>query len=148
MTIKMTHADQTTYPKFAKYVKESISKVADVDAIVQAFQKYGQIDRATLRRALKWNELPNINIALDPDNFGFFDESDPDAINIDSETVQKFEDGHGVTKTGYNKKIYLVGATLLHELIHWADYRDKKDFSDTKEAGKEFEKAVYGKVLG
>jgi len=147
--MKLKSTDRTRYPKFAKYVKESMPKVADVESIVKAFQKFGQIDRTTLRRALKWEELPNINIAPDPDNYGSFNgEIDPDTINLDSETVQKFEDGHGITKTAFGKDIYLIGAKLLHELVHWADHRDGIDYTDDGgEEGALFEKAVYGKVL-
>ena len=144
--MKITHADQVTYPKFTKYVKESIIKVAEVQSIVNAFQKYGQIDRATLKRALKWNEGPNIHIAPDPDNYGTFNgEVDPDTINLDSDTVKEFEDGHGLRKTKWGKDVYLIGAKLLHELIHWADFRDGIDFPD--EEGEQFEKDVYGKVI-
>lgn len=140
---------ETTYPKFTKYLKQSMPTVADVPSIVAAFQKFGQIDRTTLKRALKWGELPVINIEPDPDNYGSFNgDVDPELINLDADTVKLFEDGHGVTKTAFNRDIYLIGAKLLHELVHWADFRDGIDYTDDGgEEGELFEKAVYGKVL-
>jgi hypothetical protein len=48
----MARPDQTTFPKFTKYVRFSLPTVVDVRSIVAAFAKYGQIDRATLKRAL------------------------------------------------------------------------------------------------
>ena len=58
----MKNADQVRYRKFAYYVKVNLPQVADVPAIVQAFQKYGQINRTTLKRALKWGQGPEIKI--------------------------------------------------------------------------------------
>jgi Metallopeptidase toxin 3 len=60
--MKMKHEDQVTYRKFTKYVRYSLPTVVDVKSIVSAFQTYGQIDRATLKRALSWGEEPHITI--------------------------------------------------------------------------------------
>ena len=62
--MKMTNADQTQYPKFTQYVRYALPKVVDVKSIVAAFQKYGQIDRTTLKRALKWGNEPHITCLL------------------------------------------------------------------------------------
>jgi len=55
------------------------------------------------------------------------------------------EDGHGLRKTKWNKNVFLVGVTLLHELVHWADNLDGIDFPD--EEGEQFETDVYGMVI-
>jgi hypothetical protein len=39
----------------------------------------------------------------------------------------------------------LVESTLLHEMVHWGDWKDGVDQPD--EEGKEFEKAAYGKDI-
>jgi Metallopeptidase toxin 3 len=148
--MKMKPEDITRFPKFAKYMKNSMPAVADVPSIRAAFQKYGQIDRATLQRALKWGELPNINIAPDPDNYGTFNgDVDPEMINLDSAMIQSFEDGHGVVLNRWGRGVFLAGAKFLHELIHWADFRDGVDFDGGTEGeeGDEFEKDCYGRVL-
>ena len=144
--MRMTHQDQVKYPKFTKYVRYALPQVVSNKSIVAAFQKYGQIDRATLKRALEWGNEPHITIKPLVGALGEFNASvDSNEINIDDAVVQEFEDGHGLRKTKYNKKVYLVGVTLLHELVHWADNIDGIDFPD--EEGEQFEKDVYGQVI-
>ncbi len=117
-------------------------------SIVAAFAKYGQIDRTTLKRALTWGNKPSIVIkSLKADDaIGLFNaDVDPDVINIDTDIVKEFEDGHGLRKTKWHKDVYLVGVTLLHELTHWADNLDGIDFPD--EEGEQFEQDIYGMVI-
>jgi hypothetical protein len=142
----MSKSDQTTYPKFARYVRYSLPEVANVRPIVAAFAKYGQIDRVTLKRALSWGSKPRIVIKSLSGAIGLFEAGvDPDVINIHTRIVKEFEDGHGLRKTKWNRDVYLVGVTLLHELVHWADNLDGTDFPD--EEGEQFEKDVYGMVI-
>jgi Metallopeptidase toxin 3 len=142
----MDKSDVTTFPKFAKYVRYSLPTVVDVKSIVAGFAKYGQIDRATLKKALTWGNEPHIVIKPLVDAIGEFDASvDPNIINIETRIVQEFEDGHGLRKNKWGKGVYLVGVTLLHELIHWADNLDGIDFPD--EEGEQFERDVYGMVI-
>jgi len=142
----MIKADQVTFPKFTKYVRYSLPTVVDVKPIVAAFAKYGQIDRATMKRALTWGNKPHITIKELVGAVGEFDATvDPDEINIHTKIVKEFEDGHGLRKTKFGKNVYLVGVTLLHELVHWADNLDGIDFPD--EEGEQFEKDVYGQVI-
>jgi len=144
--MKMTNQDQVTYPKFTQYVRYALPKVVDDKYIVAAFQKYGQIDRATLKRALEWGNEPRITITALVGAVGLFNGAvDANEINIHDGIVQEFEGGHGLRKTKYNKKVYLVGVTLLHELVHWADNIDGTDFPD--EEGEMFEKDVYGQII-
>lgn len=142
----MTRADQTSFPKFTRYVRYSLPAVVDVKSIVAAFAKYGQIDRATLKRALTWGNEPHITIREFPGAIGLFNGSvDADEINIHTRIVRSFEDGHGLRRNKWGAGVYLVGVTLLHELTHWADNRDGIDFPD--EEGEQFEKDVYGMVI-
>ncbi|WP_162501354.1 hypothetical protein [Methylobacterium crusticola] len=142
----MSRSDQTRFPKFTKYVRYSLPQVVDVKAIVAGFAKYGQIDRATLKRALTWGNEPHIVIKPLSGAIGLFNASvDPNVINIHTRIVQEFEDGHGLRKTKWNKDVFLVGVTLLHELVHWADNLDGIDFPD--EEGEQFETDVYGMVI-
>lgn len=142
----MDKIDQTCFPKFTRYVRYSLPTVVDVKSIVAAFAKYGQINRTTLKRALAWGNKPYLVIREIDDAIGLFDASvDPDVINIHTRIVKEFEDGHGFRKTKWNKDVYLVGVTLLHELVHWADNLDGIDFPD--EEGEQFEQDVYGMVI-
>jgi len=142
----MEDVDVVRYPKFAKYVRYSLPTVVEVPSIVRAFSKYGQINRATLKRALTWGNEPHITIKSLVDAIGEFNGSvDANMINIETRIVQEFENGHGFRKNKWGKNVYLVGVTLLHELVHWADNIDGIDFPD--EEGEQFEKDVYGMVI-
>lgn len=141
----MSRADQTRYPKFTKYVRYSMPTVINVKSIVAGFAKYGQIDRATLKRALAWGNQPTIVIKPLVDADGMFNGSvDPDVINLNTSVVEEFENGHGVRKNKWGK-VYLVGVVILHEMIHWADHRDGVDFPG--EEGEQFEQEVYGTII-
>lgn len=142
----MSKADQVEFPKFKQYVRYALPKVVDVKSIVAAFAKYGQIDRATLKRALAWGSQPTIVIREFSGAIGLFNgATEPNVINIHTRIVREFEDGRGLRKTKWNKDVYLVGVTLLHELVHWADNLDGIDFPD--EEGEQFESDVYGMVI-
>jgi hypothetical protein len=144
--MKMKHADITRYPKFAYYLKKNIPEIINVKAIVEAMQEIGQLNKATLKRAVQWESGPDINIT--PLN-GAFGEFTPDIgsneIRIDKSIVEDFEAGRGIRKTKSGKSVYLVGVTLLHELIHWGD--DKDGIDRPGEEGEEFERRIYGKVI-
>ena len=149
--MKMHWYDQVLYNPLKLYVKDSLPAVAKSQSVRDAFQKYGQIDRATLERALKWDELPWLNI-VDLGFFrnGMFDDDVPDEINIDLKLVKSFLLGRDLVKAKFGK-VHLVGVTILHELIHWADARDGLDWTNhgfPEEEGDRFEEDVYGKVLG
>jgi hypothetical protein len=149
--MRMFFLDQVLFPDFKKYVRDSLPKVADVKSIIQAFQKFGQIDRTTLQRALKWGENPEILVVhelKDKDGnrvLGLFRPGEPNVIRVDLDLVKEFEAGRGISHTKSGKPVYLVGVTLLHELIHWADNLDGTDFPG--EEGEQFERAVYGHVV-
>ena len=72
-------------------------------------------------------------------------------IQIDEDLVKDFEAGKGIVKNAAGKQVYLVGATLLHELTHWADAQDGVDHpvpgDPSNEEGNAYEKGVYGKIL-
>ena len=148
----MDNSDKSRYPKFAQYVRCALPEVVNVRPIVRAFQKYGQIDRATLKRALAWDAQPRIEITDLEDAFGEFNGSiDANLIKIDTTVVEDFEAGRGIRKTRSGHPVYLAGVTLLHELVHWADNIDGIDFDGSdggsQEEGDRFEIDVYGGIV-
>ena len=139
--------DRVLYPSFYKYVRYSLPDVAKVESIRRAFMKYGQLDHAGLKRALKWNEKPTIDVTSLTGAYGeFTPDTGSNVIKIDVDLVKKFEAGTDWVLNKGGSKVHLSGATILHELVHWADDQDGKDYKG--EEGELFEKAVYGKVLG
>jgi Metallopeptidase toxin 3 len=143
--MRMNLADTRTYPKFAYYVRVNIPQVIHVPAIVSAFRRIGGIDRPTLRQALIWGSGPSIRITpLVGANGEFTPNIGSQEIRIDRGIVQEFEAGRGVQMARAGR-VYLVGTTLLHELIHWADDQDGIDRAG--EEGVEFEVAMYGRDI-
>lgn len=144
--MKMSFIEQLIYPKFNRYLRDSLPAVAEVGAIKRAFQRYGQLDHAALKRALKWGEEPTVNVADLVDAYGEFTPTPgSNEIRIDRKLVRRFEAGTDKVQTKSGHDVHLAGATILHEMIHWADNLDGVDHPD--EEGEEFEKSVYGKVL-
>lgn len=144
--MKMTNSDIVVYPKFAYYVKVNIPEIIHVKSIARAMQEIGQIDGATLKRAVKWGEGPDIKITPLDDAYGeFTPDIGSNEIRIDESIVDDFEAGRGVRRTSSGKPVYLVGVTLLHELVHWGD--DKDGVDRPGEEGEEFERKVYGTVI-
>ena len=147
--MRMRLLDRVNYPKFTKYVKNDLPTVADVPVIVKALERFGQIDRPTLQRALVWDEGPDIKVVYEDDIPGygqFTPGEESNEIRIRRDVVQEFENGRGLYPTKSGRLVYLAGVTLLHELVHWADDRD--GIQTSGEEGKRFEIAVYGKVIG
>jgi hypothetical protein len=144
--MKMTNADVTRYRKFAYYVKNNIPEIIHVKSIVRAMQTIGQIDRASLQRAVKWGQGPDIKITSLAGAYGEFSPNiGSNEIRIDKGLVEDFEAGRGARRTSSGKNVYLVGVTLLHELVHWGD--DKDGIDRPGEEGEEFERKVYGTVI-
>ena len=48
-------------------------------------------------------------------------------------------------KNAKGKIVYVVGATLLHELCHWGN--NQAGVAEASEMGLAFEKATYGKTI-
>ncbi len=143
--MKMNANDIKAYPKFADYVKNSIPKVMNVPSIVFAMHKVGQLNRVKLKMALAWNNGPIIKITPLLPGYGQFTPNiKSNEIRIKTAIVKDFESGKGkrIARAG---NVYLVGVTLLHELVHWGDDQDGVDRPG--EEGSEFERLVYGSVI-
>jgi Metallopeptidase toxin 3 len=107
--------------------------------------KIGQLNKAKLAAALKWGHGPSVKITTLVGAIGEFTPFiGSNEIRIETKIVKDFEKGKGVrvAKAG---NVFLVGVTLLHELVHWGDDQDGID--RLGEEGAEFETLVYGKVI-
>lgn len=154
--MRLTAGTIGAYPRFTYYIKVDMPKIANVHAIVSSIKKLsGKTSQATIRTALQYGSDPLIEVvpnlmcagvkAYGCYTFG------TNVIRIDKQLVSDFESGKGIVKTTRGKSVYLVGATLLHELTHWADSQDGVDDpvpgDPTNEEGNAYEKGVYGKIL-
>jgi len=155
--MKLDAATIKKYPKLNYYLRVNMPDVAEVKAIVSQIKKLsGKTSRATIKNALKWGTKPTIklvpNLICDGDKaYGCYSWGS-NTLQIDEQLVKDFEAGKGVVKNAAGKRVYLLGATLLHELTHWSDaqaggYDDPVPGDPLNEEGNAFEKGVYGKVL-
>ena len=142
--MRMTATDIKAYPKLTYYVKTDVPKLLMVPAIVSALNSIGQINKTKLMLALSWGAGPQITVKNLSRAYGEFTPNvGSNEIRIDLSLVREFEMGKGrrVVRAG---NIYLVGVTLLHELVHWGDDQDGIDRPG--EEGEEFERRVYGSI--
>ncbi len=142
--MKLTKAQQTTYPKLAYYLKNDMPKIMQVPAIVSAFKKIGGINKQKLRSALQWNQGPSLNISAMNVCGSFRPGISSHTLNISKTVVEEFEAGRGI-RQARGGRVYAVGVTILHELMHWAD--DQNGNVRPDEEGNTFEKLVYGSVI-
>ena len=143
--MRVTAADQKRYPRFAAYVRVDMKNAAAVPAIARAMNRIAHLDQARLTTALSWGTAPTIRITPLVAAYGYFTPGvHSNEIWIDAKTVQAFEAGRGrrAVRAG---RVYLVGVTLLHELVHWGDDQDGVDRPG--EEGEELERLLYGRVV-
>ncbi len=150
--MRMADADIRRFPRFAYYVRVNIPEVITVPSIVAAMGSIGQLSRSDFQAALRWRHGPSILltpglICTGVASYGCFRNASPNQVELKEEWVQQFEDGHGTTTTPNGNRIFLIGVKLLHELVHWADFRDGVSDGAPGEAGNAFEQRVYGGVV-
>lgn len=143
--MQMLPVDQKKYPKLKYYVSVNLPQIIKVPAVVQAMREIGSLKRVQFLSAIAWGKGPTIKIAPLAGEYGEFTPFiKSNEIRIQTAMVEEFE------KTGSKKAtragtVYLVGVTLMHELVHWGDDQTGKDRPG--EEGEEFEKAVYRAVI-
>ncbi len=143
--MQISASDQTAFPKLKQYVKNEIPKLVQLPIIRAAMFDIGQINHAMLLKVLKFGQGPMLKVTP---LIGAVGEFTPDIgsneIRLDTDMVKEFEAGRGLrnAKAG---RVFLVGVTILHELVHWGDDQDGIDRPG--EEGEEFERRVYGKVI-
>jgi hypothetical protein len=143
--MQMTAADQRAYPKLKYYVKNSLPQVVDVPAIVNAMRKIGQLTKSDLQKAVQWGSGPMLKIVTMSDLGQFSPGIGSSELRLQKAMVEEFEAGNGTRKTAKNRDVFLVGVTILHELVHYGDDQDSIDHPD--EEGEVFERMVYGAVI-
>jgi len=84
-----------------------------------------------------------------PKAYGCFRHAKPANIEIHAGTVTDFEKSnkHHRDKNKSGNFVYVLGATLLHELCHWGNFNNTPRIPELIEMGAEFEKYTYGKII-
>ncbi|MBL4687302.1 MAG: hypothetical protein JKY37_22080 [Nannocystaceae bacterium] len=139
--------DARKYEDLAEYMSRKLPYAYLEKSIAYALEKMGQFDRKRLRNALKWGQQPTVKVRdLKGDRYGeFTPRIGSNEIRISRKRVEEFEAGKGL-RQARNGKVYVIGVTLLHELVHWCDDQDGIEQHPSEE-GLEFEKMVYGSTI-
>jgi len=158
----MSAAVISTYPQFARYVRQRMPEVLHVPLIVRNMRVHGSLSRAELAHALVWGAGPKLIITgLRSSNpganlcggvaaaNGCFRPANSSQIELDAETVSNFENspyGRGSDNTSSGRRVFIVGTTILHELCHWGNFAH--GVAEASEQGVAFEVATYGRNTG
>jgi len=124
------------------WITTNIPKIIHKPKVWKAFLKYSELMPDDAKKSLKKGSNPILGYKVMPRSNGMFSASKfPNKIFLAKSICDKFEKSK---KEAGNKKMHiLLESTILHEMTHWGDWRDKKH--QKIEEGKAFEKAAYGK---
>lgn len=134
-----------TYPKLTDWIYDNLAKVPQKKKVFEAFVKYSEQTSGAMQTMLTTcSPTPVIDFKHMPGSNGQFSGSrDANRVYLALSICEKFEKS---AKDRTDARMHLLlESTLLHELVHWGDWKDGKD--QAKEEGKEFEKAAYGKDI-
>jgi len=154
--MKLSRLDEKSYPQFTRYLKANFPKLIHVPAVVSSVGKYGNLNFPEFTSASRYGTLPEIKITdlyhgqcSVPKAYGCFRNARPAFIEIHAQVVLDFEaaSASGIDKNANGRAVYVVGATLLHELCHWGNFNNMPPVPELKEMGEAFELATYGKVI-
>ncbi|SDL06913.1 Metallopeptidase toxin 3 [Aliiruegeria lutimaris] len=136
---------KTSYPKLSAWIYDNLAKVPKNKKVFDAFVKYTEQKRGDMRAMLTTcSPTPIVDCrAMENANGEFSGGTDPNRVYIDVGICEKFEKSASDAKDP--RMHILLESTLLHEMVHWGDWKDGKD--QEYEEGKEFEKEAYGKDI-
>ena len=141
--MKISASFRTSYPKLASWIDKNLPKVKKKPKVLAAFVKYSELSQAKAILALTPKQSPEIHFRTMPGSNGEFAGSHfPNRVFLAKSICDRFE-----SSASTNPKMHLlVESTLLHEMVHWGDWKDGVD--QVGEEGKKFEKAAYGRDIG
>lgn len=143
--MKLSAAIQKNYPRCTHYIRRVLPQVGQSNTIVGAMKKCAQLSASQFRRALAWGTWPELRVVALGGPYGAFNaSSDPNVIMIAPFVMSRHEAGTDGVRLAKGTVVPILGATILHEMVHWGDAKDKADRAG--EEGEEFERLVYGEV--
>lgn len=133
---------RSSYPKLTVWIETNLSKVKAKPKVWAAFVKYSELNSAKAFLALTPGQDPEIHYDVMPRANGRFSGARfPNRIYLAKSICDKFEKSDF---KNLNMHI-LVESTILHEMVHWGDWKDGID--QAGEEGKMFERAAYGRDI-
>ncbi|NGP87297.1 hypothetical protein [Fodinibius halophilus] len=137
------------YPKLTEYLRNKLPTLKDNETIINAIEKYGDLSVDDIKDDLQWGEGPIIKIKqldkLCGENcYGYFSGLNPNSLSIDIDLVNDLENTT-IGSSLADSFSFLVGVTILHEYVHFSEWRDES--WNSPESGILFEKDVYGQTV-
>lgn len=130
------------YPKLSAWIEVNIPKVRTKPKVWTAFIKYSELNSSKALLALTPGGFPEIHFDVMPRANGQFSGSRfPNRVYLAKSICEKFEKSDSKNTNMH----ILIESTLLHEMVHWGDWKDGID--QAGEEGKMFERAAYGKDI-
>jgi hypothetical protein len=141
--MKINPTFRSAYPKLTRWIETNLPKVPSKKKVWAAFVKYSELKPGPASLALTPGQLPEVNFRVMNNADGEYEGAKfPDTIFLSKELCDRFE-----SKDFNNAQMHdYAECTLLHEMVHWGDWKDGVD--QVGEEGEQFEIAAYGKVIG
>jgi murein DD-endopeptidase MepM/ murein hydrolase activator NlpD len=137
------------FPKLDTWLRTDFPKLAVDPFRAQVWNLFCQttgLDPFTLLDAIDADAIrgPSLEIRELPHQaYGMFDPQQPDVIYLDQQLAEYFETNSTDVETQL-----IIEATVLHELVHWSEWRNGMDPSTgSNDRGLQFERAAYGRVM-
>lgn len=111
--MRLPTAEQSRYPKAARYIRYTLPYVARMPAIVSAVQKCGQLGQQAFAAALAWGNDPDISIVTMDVCGRFNPTSGNNTIEINRLIFEEFEAGRASQVTP-NGPVPALGVNILH----------------------------------
>ena len=146
-TVFMTGDQPGKYRNLANYVRTLAVKVPthrSKKRVWEAFRGVSGLEETKARRALEWGKLPIVRVKKLPSNVnGQFRPSTPNVVYLNKERVDVFERNHASAKMRE-----VVEGVILHELVHWANDKEKGPHKHGRYGWIEFEMGDWFEMLG
>lgn len=152
------------YPKLFAYIRKEMPLLASNKKIVDSMVKaahcpdprnkttLGGLRRKLLEEGLPWGKGPYVVVAphgLSSGGTPLEGAYERNEIRLSGTgSVWDFENGRDPYSLKTGRRMYRVGAVLLHELAHWLHAQNS--FTDRRQAevGSQFELLAYGEYIG
>ena len=137
--MRLSPKDQKLFPEFHKFLSKTVPLLAGGPKLVPVMARLTGLSAEKIRAALQPGELPDVVIV---DNLtcggkpaaGCFQSKLPDRLEVHQRFVEIDEsregEGAGWTVRAIGgEKLRRSRVTVLHELVHWADFKANRRFT-------------------
>ena len=148
--MRLSLVDQGRFPQSTRYIRRVLPTVIENVWIRRAMARFGELNTAAFREALRWENDPLIVVNPGLAACASFSATNPDQIELREQIFTDFEAGRGQLRSVHGL-VPALGVNILHEMCHWGDMRDGIQQTNADgtlfEEGQAFELAVYGRDL-